>query len=55
MTEQNFKNHVRLVPLHHFITPLLILLIMAGSFINLYKTCSNCTTRSEVYAQWYFV
>ena len=43
MAEQNFKNHARYVPLYHFITPTAILALIAGSCINLYKTCSNCS------------
>ncbi|MBK6827633.1 MAG: hypothetical protein IPG86_12525 [Chitinophagaceae bacterium] len=35
MTEQNFKNHTRLVPLFHGVTFLLILSGLIGSIINL--------------------
>lgn len=35
MTEQNFKNHTRLVPLFHGLTFLLILTGLIGSVINL--------------------
>lgn len=35
MTEQNFKNHSRLVPLYHFVAGLLIILGFVGSIINL--------------------
>lgn len=34
MSEQNFKNHARLIPLWHFITPLVLLALLIGSIIN---------------------
>jgi len=42
MAQQNFKNHAKLVPLYHFITPTAILALIVGSCINLYETCSDC-------------
>lgn len=38
MSQQNFKNHVRYVPLWHFITPLLVLAVMTGSIIHLVRS-----------------
>jgi len=35
MTEQNFKNHIRLIPLYHGIAFLLIFAGLTGSIINL--------------------
>jgi Na+/melibiose symporter-like transporter len=35
MTSQNYKNHVRLIPLWHYITPLLLIAIVVGSILNL--------------------
>ena len=35
MSEQNFKNHTRLVPNYHFIGGLLLLLGFGGSIVNL--------------------
>ena len=35
MTEQNFKNHARFVPLFHLVTLLAIILLLIGSIINL--------------------
>lgn len=35
MSEQNFKNHTRLVPNYHFIGGLLIILGLGGSIVNL--------------------
>ncbi|HRI25585.1 MAG TPA: DUF6526 family protein [Ferruginibacter sp.] len=43
MAEQNFKNHSRYVPFHHFVAPTLILALMVGSFINL----ADCIKRGE--------
>lgn len=34
MTEQNLKNHSRYIPLWHFITPLILLIILGGSIVN---------------------
>ncbi len=41
MKEQSFKNHTRLVKGYHGFTFLLILALLIGAFINLYKSC--CT------------
>jgi hypothetical protein len=35
MSEQNFKNHSRNIPLWHFIIPIIILSLLTGSIINL--------------------
>ena len=35
MSEQNFKNHGRYIPLWHYIMPVLLLAIFIGSIINL--------------------
>jgi hypothetical protein len=47
MSDQNFKNHSRYVPLYHFITPTVILALIVGSCINLYETCSDCENGEE--------
>ena len=36
MSEQNFKNHTRLVPNYHYIGGLLLLLGLGGSIVNLF-------------------
>jgi hypothetical protein len=41
MSEQNFKNHTRFVPLYHFITSTLIVALLIGSGFGLYHACSN--------------
>jgi L-asparagine transporter-like permease len=35
MTDQNYKNHSRYVPLYHFITALLLIAVFIGSIVNL--------------------
>ena len=35
MSEQNFKKHSRYIPLWHFIVPIIMLALLAGSIINL--------------------
>lgn len=38
MSEQNFKNHSRYIPLWHFIIPLIMLSLLIGSINNLVHT-----------------
>lgn len=38
MGQQNFKNHSRYIPLWHFITPIILLIILGMSIINLVHT-----------------
>ncbi|HEX7846935.1 MAG TPA: DUF6526 family protein, partial [Chitinophagaceae bacterium] len=38
MSEQNFSNHSRLIPIWHYVMPLIILIILAMSIINLVHT-----------------
>lgn len=40
MSEQNFQNHSRYVPSHHFVVPALLIAFMIGSVINLFD-CIN--------------
>jgi len=35
MSEQNFKNHTRLVPLYHYVAGMLVILGFGGSIVNL--------------------
>lgn len=35
MSEQNFKNHTRYVPLYHFVAGFLVIAIFGGSIVNL--------------------
>jgi hypothetical protein len=34
MREQSFKNHSRYIPLWHFITPFILLLLLGGAIVN---------------------
>ena len=38
MPKQNFKNHVRYIPLWHYITSAAIIAVIAGSIVNLVTT-----------------
>jgi len=38
MSNQNFRNHARYIPLWHFITPVILLVILGMSIINLAHT-----------------
>jgi len=38
MSNQNYRNHARFVPLWHFVTSLSILVLMIGSIISLVRT-----------------
>ena len=38
MQEQNFKNHARFVPLYHYVTFTLILAVIIGSVLKLYRS-----------------
>ncbi|MES1216864.1 MAG: DUF6526 family protein [Bacteroidota bacterium] len=41
MSEQNYKNHPRYIPLWHFITSLAIIAVLIGSIINLVKSAAE--------------
>ena len=41
MTEQNYKNHRRIVPLFHGVLFGLIILTLVGSLVNLYQSFGN--------------
>jgi cbb3-type cytochrome oxidase subunit 3 len=36
MSEQNFKNHTRFVPLYHYVAGMLVILGFGGSIVNLF-------------------
>lgn len=56
MSEQNFKNHTRFVPLYHYITSTLILALLIGSGIGLFHACSDCTNHASLHnAMLFFV
>lgn len=41
MSEQNYKNHMRMVPVFHYLGYLLLAAIVGGSIINLNYTCGT--------------
>ena len=41
MSEQNFKNHGRYIPLWHFITPTVMLAVTTGTFINFFNSAKE--------------
>jgi hypothetical protein len=41
MSEQNYKNHSRMVPVFHYLGYLLLLAVVVGSVINLNYTCGT--------------
>ena len=47
MSEQDFKNHSRYVPLYHFVAPTAILALIVGSCINLYHAYTDCCTKDD--------
>lgn len=49
MSEQNFKNHSRYVPLYHFITSTLILALLVGSGLGLFHACSDCSNHAGLH------
>ena len=48
---QNYKNHTRYFPLHHFVVTPLTLIIMAWSLVNLFTVWRT----EEVSQAWYFI
>jgi Family of unknown function (DUF6526) len=56
MSEQNFKNHTRFVPLYHFITSTLIVALLVGSTMGLVHACSHSTDGAGLHnAMLFFV
>jgi predicted membrane channel-forming protein YqfA (hemolysin III family) len=47
MEEQNFKNHRKINPIWHFIVYASIVVLIAGSLINLYKAYENKSGRLD--------
>jgi ammonia channel protein AmtB len=41
MKEQNFENHSRFVPGYHYVTLTAILLLLIGSFVNLFRSAKE--------------
>jgi ammonia channel protein AmtB len=49
MSEQNFKNHTRFVPLYHYITSTLIVVLLVGSGMGLFHACGDCTNHAGLH------
>lgn len=49
MSEQNFKNHTRFVPLYHYITSTLIVVLLVGSGMGLFHACRDCTNHGGLH------
>jgi hypothetical protein len=43
MSEQNFKNHSRFVPLYHYVTSTLVVALLIGASFGLFHACNNCS------------
>ena len=41
MSEQNYANHRRFVPMYHYVALVLIIAALLGSFVNLYKAVKS--------------
>jgi hypothetical protein len=54
MSEQNFKNHARFVPLYHFITSTLIVVMLVGSGMGLFHACIDCTNHAGLHSAMLF-
>jgi Family of unknown function (DUF6526) len=49
MSQQNYKNHSRFVPLYHFITSTIIVVVLVGSGIGLFHACVDCTNHAALH------
>jgi Family of unknown function (DUF6526) len=49
MSEQNLKNHSRFVPLYHFITSTLIVVLLVGSGMGLFHACCDSTNHGGLH------
>ena len=47
MSQQDFNNHTRYVPLYHFIAPIAMLALIIGSCINLFRAYAACCTSND--------
>ena len=49
MSEQNLKNHTRFVPLYHYITSTLIVVLLVGSGMGLFHACSDSSNHAGLH------
>ena len=56
MSEQNFKNHTRFVPLYHYVTSTLVVALLIGSGFGLYHACRDYGNHAALHnAMLFFV
>ncbi len=55
MTEQNLKNHTRLVPIYHYVAGTLILLGFGGSIVNLFHADAHTHYSAALLVVVFFV
>jgi hypothetical protein len=55
MSEQNFKNHTRLVPLYHYVVGMLVILGFGGSIVNLLQADAHTHYSAALIVVAFFV
>jgi hypothetical protein len=55
MSEQNFKNHTRLVPLYHYVAGMLVILGFGGSIVNLIQADAHTHYSAALIVVAFFV
>ncbi len=55
MSEQNFKNHSRLVPLYHYVAGMLVILGFGGSIVNLLQADAHTHYSAALIVVAFFV
>ena len=49
MSEQNFKNHSRFVPLYHYVTSVILVALLVGSAMGLVHACGDYTNGAALH------
>lgn len=55
MSEQNFKNHARFVPLYHYVAGMLVILGFGGSIVNLFHADAHTHYSAALLVVVFFV
>lgn len=55
MSEQNFKNHIRMVPLYHYVAGMLVILGFGGSIVNLFQADAHTHYSAALLVVAFFV
>ncbi|MEI2737909.1 MAG: DUF6526 family protein [Chitinophagaceae bacterium] len=55
MSEQNFKNHIRMVPLYHYVAGMLVILGFGGSIVNLFHADAHTHYSAALLVVAFFV